>query len=161
LKFDLLKNLNTACFLVLAFTILTACDRNKVFDSNYALPEKGWDKTLAVEFKDVLISDTISLHNFYVYVRNSDDYRYSNFYLFLITKLPTGKFTRDTIEIRLADLTGKWLGNGFGKIKDNQLLVRKAMRFPHSGKYDFLIEHAMREDVLKGIKNVGIRVEIL
>lgn len=160
LKFNIIKtkNKNVIFFLIIILSF-AACDTNKVFDSNFTLPEKGWNDKSAVVFKDVLITDTISLHNFYINVRNSDDYRYSNLYLFLITKFPNGKRSRDTIEIKLAELNGKWLGKGFGHLKDNQVLVRKALRFPMSGKYEFTIEQAMREEVLKGIRNIGIRIE--
>lgn len=151
--------------LAFLFTLLviffTACDSNMVFDSSFTLPANGWNEKSAVEFKDVVVSDTLALYNFYVTVRNTDDYRYSNFYIFLTTKLPNGNLGRDTIEIKLAELNGKWLGQGFGHYKDNQILVRKALRFPASGKYDFLIEHAMRDEVLTGINNVGIRIERL
>jgi gliding motility-associated lipoprotein GldH len=162
LNFNVIKILDKpVAFFLVVFFFFVACDSNKVFYSNFTLPEKGWNEKSAVVFKDVLISDTISLNNFYINIRNSDDYRYSNFYLFLITKFPNGKLNRDTIEIKLAELNGKWLGKGFGHLKDNQVLVRKALRFPMSGKYEFILEQAMREEVLKGIKNIGIRIERL
>jgi len=159
LKVKLTKYLTVIFFLILI--IASACDNKKVYDSNISLPEDGWKNTSAVFFKDVLISDTVALQNFYIRVRNADDYSYSNFFLFLTTKLPNGKFSRDTIEIKLAELNGKWLGKGFGHFKDNQVLIRKAMRFPLSGNYEFTIEQAMREEYLTGIANIGIRIERL
>jgi gliding motility-associated lipoprotein GldH len=159
LKVNLIKYLSVVFFTLLI--ISSACDTKKVYDSNFTLPADGWKNNSAVVFNDVLISDTTALQNFYIKVRNADDYRYSNFYLFLTTKLPNGKLSRDTIEIKLAGLNGQWLGKGFGHFKDNQVLIRKAMRFPASGKYEFTLEQAMREELLKGIANIGIRIEKL
>ncbi len=162
MKYILIKSLSKlAPAIIILVIFLTSCDSNMVFDSSFTLPANGWNEKSAVEFKDVVVSDTLALYNFYISVRNTDAYRFSNFYLFLTTKLPNGKLGRDTIEIKLAELNGKWLGQGFGHYKDNQILVRKALRFPVSGKYDFLIEHAMRQEVLTGINNVGIRIERL
>ncbi len=162
MNYILIKSLSKlAPAIIILVIFLTSCDSNMVFDSSFTLPANGWNEKSAVEFKDVVVSDTLALYNFYISVRNTDAYRFSNFYLFLTTKLPNGKLGRDTIEIKLAELNGKWLGQGFGHYRDNQILVRKALRFPVSGKYDFLIEHAMREEVLTGINNVGIRIEKL
>ena len=159
MKDKLIKYLSLVFFSLLI--ISSACDTKKVYDSNFTLPAEGWKTNSAVVFKDVLISDTTALQNFYIRVRNSDDYQYNNFFLFLTTKLPNGKLSRDTIEIKLAGLNGKWLGKGFGHFKDNHVLVRKAMRFPVSGKYEFTIEQGMREEFLTGIANIGIRIEHL
>ena len=108
---------------------------------------------------DVEVSDTISLFNFYINIRNTTDYNFSNIYLFLKTNYPNGMFSVDTIEIFLADLQGNWLGKGFGKYKDQQILFRKRGHFPLSGKYRFSFEQAMRNQELIGINTVGIRIE--
>jgi gliding motility-associated lipoprotein GldH len=80
-------------------------------------------------------------------------------YLFLNTRLPNSNLTRDTIELVLADVNGKWLGKGFGAIKDNQIPVRNNLIFPIKGEYIFGIEQAMREETLVGLVDIGIRVE--
>ncbi len=107
---------------------------------------------------DVEVTDTVSLFDFYINLRNTVDYKYSNFYLFLNTTLPDGMAARDTIELMLADRSGKWLGKGFGKYRDNQMLVRAGLQFPMAGNYVFEIEHAMRDTLLTGIGSVGIRI---
>ncbi|RLD40915.1 MAG: gliding motility lipoprotein GldH, partial [Bacteroidetes bacterium] len=91
-------------------------------------------------------------------IRNSTDYRYSNLYVFLITKFPNNNLTKDTIECILADREGRWLGKGWGAVKENTILLSERMRFPLKGKYEFMIQHAMRVDTLKGIRDVGIRI---
>ncbi len=148
-------------YLILSIIILGSCGRGSVYDRSIEINEKGWHEDSVVVFDDVIISDTISLNNFYINLRHGTDYRFSNFYLFLNTMLPNGKVTRDTIELVLADNYGKWYGNGFGHIRENRIMVRKGLKFPLKGNYQFTVKQAMREDdsVLEGIRNVGIRIE--
>ena len=158
----------SACFykyifgsLCLMAIMLASCKQNSVYDRSVEISELGWHEDSIVVFDDVIVTDTISPFNFYINLRHSDDYRFSNFYLFLNTILPNGHTSRDTIELVLADAGGKWYGNGFGHIKDNRILVRESLVFPLKGNYQFTIEQAMREDdeLLEGVKSVGVRID--
>lgn len=134
------------------------CDSNRVFEEYTAIPDQIWSASNIVKY-EVDIQDTISPHNFYVNVRNTGAYKFSNLYVFLSIEFPDGKTSVDTVECPLADKTGKWLGSGTGQMKDNQFLVKYNMRFPLSGTYKFGIEQAMREEDLKEISDVGLRLE--
>lgn len=79
--------------------------------------------------------------------------------MFIDTHFPQGIHTQDTIELILADNTGKWYGKGFGKIKEYQVLIRKAVTFPVTGIYNIGIVQGMRDKNLQGIEDVGIRIE--
>lgn len=143
-------------FLGLLFS-LASCDPAGIYDEYVTIAKKGWYKEEAARF-EVLITDTLQPVDFYLNIRNDAGYRYSNLYLFLITKFPNGNITRDTIECILADREGRWLGKGWGPVKENSVLLSKQMLFPLKGKYEFLIQQAMRTDTLKGICNIGIRI---
>lgn len=143
---------------VSGLTALFSCDKNRLFDETVNIPSTGWHKDSTAVF-NIEIADTLRFFRFFVNLRHNDNYRYSNFYLFLNTHMPNGLHTRDTIGMTLADFTGKWLGKGFGTLRDNQILIRENLRFPSKGTYHFSIEQAMREEVLKGVENIGIRVE--
>ena len=65
----------------------------------------------------------------------------------------------DTIEFYLADHRGQWLGTGMGAWKEMPVLYRQALRFPRSGTYTYTIRHGMRTDPLRGIHDIGMRVE--
>jgi gliding motility-associated lipoprotein GldH len=135
----------------------SSCDRGRLFDDNTAIPSSHWEKEFRPAFK-VEVSDTTTNYGFYFNVRNTDEYRYSNLFIFLETQFPNGNVTRDTIECMLADLSGRWLGRGSGNLIEHQILLNPVLRFPLSGHYTFEIEQAMREP-LKGITDVGIRIE--
>ena len=141
--------------LVLMAVIVVSCNTKTVFDQNVELSSKGWYKDTAVSF-NVNISDSLTNYVFGLNIRNTTDYRYSNLYIFLITEFPNGNVSHDTIECILANKEGKWLGKGWGNIKENQIVLKSGLRFPLTGKYKFLIQHAMRVDTLMGISDVGL-----
>lgn len=138
--------------------ILTGCDKEKFFDESVSLENDQWPSDKEMVFK-VNIEDTTSAYRFFINVRNSTSYRYSNVYFFLTTELPGGSMSRDTIESVLAAKNGKWLGKGTGKYRDNRIFIRENIIFPRQGSYTFRLNQAMREKNLEGISEAGIRLE--
>ena len=144
--------------LFIAISFFTACDKNVVFDKNVSLPENRWEQSNIVTL-ETEIKDTITIHNIYINVRNAGGYQFSNLFVFFTTKTPSGKMERDTVELTLADPSGKWMGEGLGDIWDNRLPFRHNFRFAEKGEYTFTLEQAMRVDILPQIMDVGIRIE--
>jgi len=138
--------------------LLSSCGQPIIFDEHVTLEDAKWYKGESARFS-VEINDSLVAYDFYLTVRNTTDYRYSNFYLFLLTRFPNGNLSRDTIECMLADNKGMWLGKGWGSIKENTILLKQNLHFPLSGDYQFLVQQAMRVDTLEGISNVGLRIE--
>ena len=148
-------------YLIFFFTSLIvfyACDSNRVFEKNLSVPEDGWNKDSVITFI-VPITDTLQNHNFYINVRNDIKYKYSNLWLFIDINQPGSKSVTDTFEITLADPTGKWLGDGFGGVKTRQVIFKRNVYFPVSGDYKINIKQGMRDNKLKGITDIGIRLE--
>ena len=81
--------------------------------------------------------------------------------MFLHTTFPNGNQTHDTIELILAYPDGRWIGKGSGSMRSNQILLNNNLHFPLKGNYHFEIEQAMREPVLNGITDVGVKFEII
>lgn len=149
---------------VFVLIFLTSCaDDNFIFEQNVEIPNAEWiasEKAILT----VNITDTVSQHNFYINVRNTEAYPYRNLYVFVKTTFPNEKTSRDTIGIILADVTGKWIGSGSGFLNSsshlsNTILFKYNKRFPISGEYTFEIEQAMRTDTLKGIQNIGLKID--
>lgn len=136
-----------------------SCDDNAVFEQTTGIPEATWSSDHKLSF-DFTIDDTLTNHNFYINVRNSGDYPYSNLYLFVVTEFPNGKSAKDTVECILADNTGRWLGTGLGDLVDHQIMFKYQRRFPLMGDYKMELQHAMRMDPLEGISDAGVRIEI-
>ena len=150
--------LNITFLLTTMVLFLISCDPNRVYEKNISINDGVWNQDSVIAF-DLDITDTLQPYNFYINIRNSTDYRYSNLYLFIDTYFPDETHARDTLEFILADTDGKWFGKGFGKIKESTVLLRKGVHFPMSGHYRFTMEQAMREENLEGIEDVGMRIE--
>ena len=143
--------------LSLAITLLASCTSDS-FDRRTVIPEAEWRQENRVAF-DVDINDTLSGYEFGIGLRHLENYRYSNLFVFLHTRMPNGNVTHDTIECTLATPEGKWLGKSSGSMRDLTVPLNESLRFPLTGTYHFEIEQAMREPVLKGISDIGLYIE--
>lgn len=144
-------------FLVV-FSIFYSCDHNQVYERNIEINNLAWHKDSVIRFQ-VDIKDTINPHNIYVNVRNSSRYQMQNLFLFINTSSPNGFVLKDTFECHLADERGKWVGNGWGDIYDNQFIYKRNIRFPVTGIYTFEYVQAMRIEKLEQISDIGLRIE--
>jgi len=151
------RNIFTGLLLLLVFFV-GACDSKRFFEENKTIQNGVWNVMNKISFR-VDITDSLARYDVYLNVRNDGAYLYSNLYLFIHTILPGGRTATDTVECQLADPDGKWRGSGLGNMKFNRFLFQKGMIFPLKGRYQFEIEQAMRVNELKGIRDVGIRLE--
>jgi len=141
-----------------SFFTLSSCNFSSVYNENVTIKDAKWFKDEAARF-EVQINDSLTNYDFYLNLRNTTDYRYSNLYIFLMTRFPNGNITRDTIECILADTKGRWLGKGWSNLKENNILLKKQLQFPMTGKYVFFVQQAMRVDTLEGIHDVGLQIK--
>jgi gliding motility-associated lipoprotein GldH len=137
--------------------VFTACT-SESFNKRTVIPEAEWRQEDRVAF-DVDISDTLSPYRFGIGLRHLENYRYSNLFVFLHTRMPNGNVTHDTIECTLATPEGRWIGKSSGSMRDLLVPLNENLLFPLTGTYHFEIEQAMREPVLKGISDIGLYIE--
>jgi gliding motility-associated lipoprotein GldH len=100
-------------FLFALLIIFNSCDPQRVYEKNIRVNPNGWPAGEKVLF-EVPVNDSLILHNFYINLRHTENYKFSNLFLFIDTYFHGGSHARDTIELILADNTGKWYGKGFG-----------------------------------------------
>ena len=143
--------------LLITVVAITSCT-NDSFNRRTVIPEAEWRQEERVTF-DVDIIDTVSAYAFGIGLRHLENYRYSNLFVFLHTRMPNGNVTHDTIECTLATPEGRWIGKSSGSMRDLTVPLNENVMFPLSGTYHFEIEQAMREPVLKGISDIGLYIE--
>lgn len=148
----------TVIFAIISAFVMSSCSSRMMYDESVVIPEAKWDNK-NVPYFDVKVEDTISVYSFALNVRHMEKYRYSNLYIFLHTTFPNGNVTHDTIECTLAYPDGSWVGKGSGSMRSDKILLNPNLRFPLGGVYHFEIEQAMRDEILKGIVDVGISIE--
>ena len=138
--------------------LLIGCSGNDIYFQYNPVAVKGWSKDTAYVF-NVPVSDTTATYNVYVNIRNRSEYPYQNLWLFLKKISPDTIQTKDSIECYLADQRGKWLGTGMGSIMEMPVLYKQNVRFNKAGTYRYEIVQGMRDTMLIGINDIGMRVE--
>lgn len=151
------RHLIPAIFMVLT-AFLISCDDRKVFDDYHTLPDAEWAADSVQTYTFNVIRKTQN-HNIWFNVRNDRSYPYSNIWLFVTIEPPKGEAVTDTIQLILAEPSGKWLGKGFSGVYNNRLIYRRNVYFPEPGQYSVKLKHGMRQAVISGITDIGIRVE--
>lgn len=138
---------------------LQSCDSNRVYEENLAMENNSWNKDDIKEFS-FEVADTLSPLNIYINLRTTVDYPYSNIIVFMDSEYPNGVQNKDTLEFILAESDGKWNGENSGTIIEFRGMIASGGRFSSQGKYTFRLQHAMREDDLAEVVDIGMRVEI-
>ncbi|MFN8255323.1 MAG: gliding motility lipoprotein GldH [Bacteroidales bacterium] len=144
--------------LVQLFIFISACNSDKTYSSRLDIPQGIWKMEESAEFSPE-ITDTAQSYNLKFMVTNSGQYRYSNIWFFIRSQAPDGVYHRDTLEIALADLDGKWLGKKEGDAWTLEIYFRKSVKFPKAGRYKFEIWQGMRDAALQGIDKFGFEIE--
>lgn len=144
----------------LIITVITGCtDPNRVMDENTSITNHNWSYGNKVKF-DVQIDDPAAGYNLYLNVRVSADYKYSNMFVLVYQSGDSVKKAVATrYELKLASPTGEWLGKGSGSMYSYQIPFKTGYHFPAKGHYRFEIEQNMRDNPLRSVSDVGLRVE--
>ena len=145
-------------FICLFLTLAGCSDRYAVIDQNTEIPDRNWAYANTLKF-DVNITDEKAAYNVYMNLRVTADYKYSNMFV-LIASSATKKVSNiQRYELTLANREGMWLGNGSGNLYSYQLCFIKHYKFPAKGLYHFYVEQNMRDNPLREVSDVGLRVE--
>jgi gliding motility-associated lipoprotein GldH len=152
--------LKSKALYLFAFLLVTlsSCNKNVVYSEYHNFEDNAWHAKDKAVF-DLEIKDTQTLNNISLMIRHTDVYPYNNLFLFVTTKYPDGKVLTDTMEVILSNQKGEWLGSGVGDIFDFKVPIKKNVRFPLGGKYQFVFEQAMRVDPLEQIMDFGFEIE--
>lgn len=156
--------MRSAIVLLVLITCLGSCNSNTIVSETQPLPGY-WDKDNPVGFSIPQL-DSLKKYNVFLHIRNTNAYRFNNLFLIVTMDFPHGKTVVDTLEYRMANADGSWLGQGIGSVKENKLWYKEQVSFFEEGNYNITITHAVRNngDVegvskLEGITDVGYSIE--
>jgi gliding motility-associated lipoprotein GldH len=148
---------NIFLFLIASLAFISCGDR-PFFEENKEITDNSWSWDEPVSF-NVNIEDTLNAYNFFINLRITKSYEYSNIYMFVNLAFPDGRSSRDTVPCVLADDYGNWIGKSSGSLIDNKILFAMKRVFPVAGTYTFKIEQGMRNKELTEVTDVGLRIE--
>lgn len=142
--------------LLLFLLVLAACHSSAVFEKYEELPDETWTGHHIIEFT-ANIPDS-GLYQITLCLRHTTDYEMANLWCFISTRSHVASQLKDTVNLKVAEPDGRWLGKG-GTIKTiEQAINRNPVALP-KGNVVFRLEQGMRLEDMKGIKNIGIKIE--
>lgn len=110
---------------------------------------------------DFDVNDAKDQKNIMIVVRNNNEYPYSNLRLIAKIEKDRKNISTDTLNFVLAKPNGEWIGTGFGDTKEILYQYKINYKFPQNGNYSVKVVQAMRNDRLKGIEDIGIKIQNL
>ena len=152
------KSWIVAFSMILFGSMLSSCGDDSVYHEVSPISEEGWYKNNLVSF-DYNSTDTVGRYDIIIDIRNSADYNYKNFWIFVRSVSPDNIEYGDTLECVLADNYGKWIGKSTGSLYELPVLFLSEVQFPRIGNYHFDIAQGMRNDTLEGIHEIGLRIK--
>lgn len=148
--------MNTRCFILAALLwLFTACESDVVFERYAEIEEETWNCHEAVEFT-VEIPEK-ALYEVELGIRHTTDFEMANLWCFVSACQEEKKIIRDTLNLRIAEPDGRWLGRG-SVIKSILQPLRKSPLTLPAGTVVFKVEQGMRVDELAGVKSVGLHI---
>ena len=151
-------NIYAIAIILFALSLSGCTDKNAVIDQNTEIVNNNWPYVNKIKFP-VKIADVAVSYNLYLNLRVTADYKYSNLFVLIHQSSPGKKTSTTRFEFKLANKDGEWLGDGSGNIYSYQIPFKTDYKFPGTGVYTFEIEQNMRDNPLREISDVGLRVE--
>ncbi len=159
-----LKNLK----IIMLFTLLISvfsCSNNTEF-IDYKSVNGSWHKDSIQKFQFELQNSKEENYKTYINLRINDNYKFSNIFLIVSIKNNLRLISRDTLEFKLAEKSGKFTGNRTINLIENSLIHKENILLKSDKKYFVSIEHAMRIinnvgglEYLDGIIDIGYKIE--
>lgn len=132
-------------FLAVGFV---SCQNENIKEVYHSFNNNTWNTDSIVSFELDNI-DTTSSYDLYLMVRHTTNFKFQN--LFLFTNFEN---QQDTLELFLSEKSGRWLGKGFGEIKELKIRIKENVNFKENQGQMFSVEQAMRYEDLEKIINL-------
>ena len=116
---------------------LLSCGQHDVYNEFNTLPKNGWFKRDVQRFTPES-PDSTGRYDLFLTLRHNGDYAYRNLWLFVSYEF------------------GRWSGGGWGSYYQQELLLDDCFRF--GSDQVVTIQQAMRDDRIRGISDIGIRI---
>ncbi|MEI9944042.1 MAG: gliding motility lipoprotein GldH [Chitinophagaceae bacterium] len=150
--------LYTSCLLFLSSYLLLSCTTADLYEKTVSIPQHEWQSSYRPSF-DFIIKDTTDTYKVFLVLRHTEKYSFNNIYVNLSI---TGPGQDSAINVQrdllLATNEDGWLASGMDDIYEHRIPLTDKQTLK-AGTYHFTIEQIMREDPLKNVLNVGLRVE--
>lgn len=132
--------------------LCAACQTDTLFHQYLPTGVRGWAQEDTLEFRLPSLTDSIS-YRLEVGVKHTEDYPYQNVWIGVLR--PQGH--TDTLQLRLADTSGRWRGTGMSG-SSFQCVSESVPFTPAPGDTLLRVVQLMRDRLLPGITDIGLRL---
>lgn len=143
--------------LFFACCFFLSCTTVDLYEKTVSLPGHEWKSDYKPEF-NFTITDTVSLYEAFFVVRHTEKYNYNNIWINLYSQPPGDTLHKAQFELQLATNEKGWLASGMDDIYEHRIRLTPPTQLK-TGTYKLILENIMREDPLKEVLNVGVRIE--
>lgn len=152
-----------ALYLLCCILCIASCNTIDLYEKSVSIPGHAWKSSFKPSFT-FTIKDTSSAYDLFLVLRHNDKYSFNNIYVNVYALTPD----TDTAQAIRRDLTlgtdaeGWKDASGMDDIYEHRIRLTptdQPVFFRKSGNYTFSVEQIMREDPLKNVLNVGLRIE--
>jgi len=137
---------------------LSTCTTVDLYEKTASVPNHEWKGDYKPEF-NFTITDTTSLYQVYFVIRHTEKYNYNNIWVNYYYQPPNDTLYKEPREFQLSNNEKGWLATGMDDIYEHRIKLAPDAGKLKAGSYKFILENIMREDPLKEVMNVGIRIE--
>ena len=151
--------LNSWLSLNLLFVLLLAsCGKSPMYSETHEFKSGVWNSGEMPIF-EFDAKDSLKPYDLSFLLRINNEYDYQNLWILMHTEKPDGSISTDTVNLKLCDEKGKWLGKKSGSVYSYQAMFGSMHYFKPAGKYKIRMEHAVMEPSLRGVLDLSLIVE--
>ena len=146
--------------LFLVSLLIISCQKKSSYQNAEMIPGSNWTLDHTITFSDSLTANDPENLHFEIELRHTNLYPYQNIWLYIQTKCSNGTTRMDSIDWKLSEPNGRWSGTGWRSLYNISYRLPD-LKFQKTGKtrsFSIEIQHGLRDEVLKGVENVGVRL---
>lgn len=145
--------------LVVLSLFFSACNLSDPYSSYKIIKGSKWDRNGLLEFKiDSASVFAAEKYDVLLGIVNSSRYPYQNIWLQIEQNFKDTLFVNDTVEIKLTDEKGNWLGSGTGGLYQYTVPYKTGVKLDSVRNYTLQISQVMMDDPLVGIDKIGVMI---
>jgi gliding motility-associated lipoprotein GldH len=147
---------------LLLLLFIASCGLPYRYEKKFHFSDHQWDSKESIQF-NFHIDDTTKIYKLFLDIHHGYDYLYSNIWVKMTTTYPDQKKEiGKPLEVLLALPDGHWMGSTAHEVAQEHIDITPdggVMKFPQKGNYKIVLQHIMRDSLLKNIEGIGLQVK--
>ena len=150
--------MRTKTLLLSMIVMIVACTQSTIYHHYEPIDDNGWSRTDTIQYELPTVPEDGDYH-ISLGLRYNELFPYQGLWIVAETSLhhPTASYL-DTLYFRTTDEDGRPTGKGLSLVQADTLLT--TLHMPKGQKGQVCLRHIMIREVLPGIKDIGVKLEV-